>query len=676
LDRQGEFLGLYHIFEQRYSDSLSRSLPLQFRDVAYGRYGREAEPSYGYLANPTPGRANDERLVWSEAVAPVDFSVSRGFFAEPFGLALSTTTPAATIRYTLDGREPDQTGGLLYTGPLTIETTTVVRAVALKPGSLPGPVTTQSYLFPEAVLAQPEYPPGFPKSWGGYAGVPVKADYEMDPAVVQGATAALKAALASLPTLSLVTEPGHFYDLYSNPRRRGRAWERPVSVEFFDPAGAEAGFHLDAGIRIQGELGRRESMPKHAFRLFFRGEYGSPWLDYPLFPDSPVASFDTLVLRGGVNRSFAGYPKRPAELKATTYTRDEWLRASQLAMSGAGARGRFVHLYLNGLYWGLYNLVERPDEAFMAAHFGGTAADWQAINHAETTGHSSARFAALHQLAQQGGLANPETYATMQSYLDIPHFIDYLILNWYTGNLDWGFNNWYAGVGQEQGPVKYFVWDGERTWYDGAEIYMEFAEYNGQPNLVKPLFSALLENPDFRMLLADRMVKHLFNEGALSQEKSQARWLALSRTVEPAILAESARWGDTRFDPPLGQADWRLARDDVLAQMVGNGAKLIELARQAGYYPALDPPVLSQPGGRVRAGTLVQLVPGAGATVTYYTTDGSDPRLAGSGALNPQAQPYREPLRLSGPIQLKARRFDGQNWSALQEAFFEIEAAE
>lgn len=677
LNHTGEFLGLYNTLEGQFVDKISPGYPRQFTDVAYGRYplrpnSAASDLAFGYLAAATPGQPNVESPLWQGLTAPVEFSRQRGFFETPFTLELSTTTPGATIRYTTDGSAPTATHGTLYTGPLAISATTLLRAVAIKPNFRPAPVSTHTYIFIDDVPAQPDTPPGFPQSWGGYKGALVAADYEMDPDITGHPRygSQLKGALTAIPTLSLVTDMQSFHDLYANSRRRGRAWERPVSVEFFDPQGREPGFQIDAGVRIQGELGRAPYMPKHGFRLFFRSDYGAAKLNYPFFSDSPIEEFDTLVLRGGVNRSYAGYPKREEEIRRTTYTRDEWLRASQIAMSGSGSRGRFVHLYLNGLYWGLYNVVERPDEDFMAAYFGGTKEDWQAISHQETVSNSSRRFKALHKLAAAGQLENPQQYALAAAYLDIPHFIDYLILNWYAGNLDWGFNNWYAGVPRQSGPIRYFVWDGERTWFDGAEIYMELDEYLDRPNLVKPLLAALLENPDFRMALADRLYLHLFNNGALAQANAQARWQSINKGIEQAVIAESARWGDTRFDSPLTQADWFRARDDVLAQMENNNDLLIELARKAGYYPNLDPPHFNRQSGPVASGFNVTMSAAAGQI--YYTTDGSDPRLAVTGEVSAQAKQYRQPLVITATTQIKARARQADAWSALNQAVFRV----
>lgn len=664
LSSDGGFLGLYRVLDQRFIDQVEPDYPEQWRDVSYGR---AENGDMVYLDPPTPGRANTESQGWAGQVAPVAFSVSRGFFDSPFTVTLTTTTPGASIRYTLDGSDPTADGSLPYTEPIAIDTTSFLRAFAAKPGLLPSAAETHTYLFLDDVIRQPANPPGFPRG----------ADYEMDPRVVDDPRyrQAIEQALRSIPTISLVSDAKNL-DIYQNPEERGVAWERPISVEVIDPAVEQRSFQVNAGIRIQGGVGRVKVYPKHSFRLFFKRDYGSTKLEQPFFADSPTKTFDTLVLRGGVNRTFAGYPglgDRPADLRLTTYARDEWLRASQIAMSGVGSHGTFVHLYLNGLYWGLYNVVERPDASFASAYFGGERDDWFVANHSGPVSGDSQRFDALHALAREGDLADPDKYAAVAALLDIEEFADYLILNFYAGNTDWGHNNWYAAVHNPDGRVRYFVWDGEKTWFHGADIYLGKETFDGRRNLTKRLAEALMENPDFRLTLADRMYKHLFNDGALTEANAEARWLDITQPLEQAIIGESARWGDVVFDPPLTQADWQIARQDVLNQMDGNVAKLVEQARRTGYYPAIDPPTFNPPGGLVAPNSeLILIPPKPGEGELYYTLDGSDPRQAVSGAVTPQAIRYDTPLVLTTTTRLKARTFANGVWSALAETAYRV----
>ena len=712
LNKAGEPLGLYNILDDRLEDVVLPQFPEQFQDISYGRYGEtqnspEQKLAVGYLANPTPGDPNDESLAWVGAVAEVEFSHERDFYDTPFLLELTSTTPGATILYTIDGSEPTERNGAVYSKPISIKTTTAIRAIAVKPKFLPSAVATHSYIFLNNVMVQPSNPPGFPETWGihskdiaGYTkGSSVQADYEMDPEVVNNPRYGdiIKDGLKSIPTMSIVTELQNL-EIYGVPRLRGETYERPVSVELLYANKDRKEFQINAGLRIQGGEARWEYIPKHSFRLYFKRKYGPTKLEYPLFPDSPVEEFDTIILRGGTSESYAGRPR--SNPRWSTYTRDEWLRASQIAVSGIGSHGIFVHLYLNGLYWGLYNVLERPDASFTSSYLGGSKEDWfaakhgfaaensgdkqemwYAVNHGEPISGSSARYEALHKLASTGDLADPAAYEEIRSFLDVPQFIDYFILNWYAGrDGDWTQNNWYAGVQNPAGQVMYFNWDGENIWADGARINLGDPEPR---NVLKLLFEALAKNPDFKIELADRLYKHLSNDGALTDANSQARWKRINDVIDRAVVGESARWGDTRYDTPVTRDDWLQARDGVLNQMDGNADKLIALAREAGYYPNLDPPVLNQNGGLVTPGfKLTMSTPlekgGADGGIIHYTTDGSDPRLPVSGAVNPKALTYDAPLVLTRTTQVKARLLANDpsatsgDWSALNEAVFKV----
>jgi len=680
LQREGEFLALYNLLDDRLHIAATKTTP-QFEDVSYGL--QDPGAGYGYLATATPGQANQSDLLWAGVVAEVQASAGRGFYETAFTVELSSATPGATIRYTLDGSPPTETEGLVYNAPISIDQTTLLRAAAFKANFRAAPVTTYSYIFLDQVLAQPGQPPGFPKTWGVYRetyktaveGETVPTDYEMDPEIVNHPLyrQTIKDDLKSIPSISLVLDRADF-DIYTRPRERGPEWERPVSVEFIDPAAPGQSFQINAGLRIQGDIGRQEYIPKHSFRLFFRTEYGPGMLNYPLFPDSPVESFDTLILRGGVQSSYVSVwtPRR----RAATYTEDQWLRESQIEMSGLGSHGRFVHLYLNGLYWGLYNLVERPDEAFGESYFKVDKEDWYAFNHDGIVNGSQEDIQELFErfVYTDDPVAK---YQGIKPHLDTANFADYLILNWYAGTGDWPENNWYAGMPGSDGKLRYFIWDGELTWRDGAKIHLGQPNLPGYlwPNTVNLFFEALIQNPDFKLELADRLYKHLFNDGALTDARAQARWQRLNQIINRAIVGETARWGDAQEEQPLTREDWLEAVDDILQRMEGNGARLIAQAREAGYYPELDPPVFNQQGGQVTPDfkLIMSLSPPDTASPSgqiYYTTTGSDPRAAGTGQISPDAVLYQAPLVFTTTTHVKARLFDGQSWSALNEATF------
>ena len=682
LNKVGGFLGLYNILNQKFADAVRPNYPAQFRDIAYGRIG--PDNAFGFLGEATPGQPNATELAWVSRVEPVQFSVSRGYFNAPFEVTLSSQTPEAAIRYTTDGSQPTADHGQLYSDPILINRTTPLRAIALKEGHLPAPAGGHTYIFVNDVLNQPAVPPGFPTTWGRHqqdfgsfvAGTPVEPDYEMDPEIVNDPRyrQQLIDGLTDIPSLSLTMDMAAFSNLYGNPQGRGLPWERPVSVEWLAAGGSGPEFQINAGLRIQGGVGRNEFYPKHSFRLFFRSRYGPTELDFPLFPASPVTKFNTLVLRGGVNRSYVGTSKN----RETTYTRDEWVRASQIAVSGVSPHGTFVHVYINGLYWGLYNLVERPDADFTEAYLGGQREDWVVMNHGGPVDGPDAELGALIEQyrtlseAERNPALGNSVRAKLPSLVDITQFFDYVIVNWYAGNQDWGENNWYAGRRLPDGPLNYFVWDAEKTFFEGAEIYLGKLE-SSRPNVVRPIFRLLMEDPDYQLHFADRLYRHLYNDGALTDANARLRWQAITQPLQQAIVAESARWGDFRtHDEPITQDDWLRANQNVLAQMVGNADRLVERARREGFYPAIDPPQLSRHGGRVESGfALVLTAPRLDAQI-YVTTDGSDPRQPGTGAVAETAIQYAVPLVLTGTTTVKARTFNGSTWSALAQADFYV----
>ena len=127
-------------------------------------------------------------------------------------------------------------------------------------------------------------------------------------------------------------------------------WERPASVELIDPNGAEDGFMVNAGLRIRGGYSRNDFNPKHGFRLYFRGEYGAGHLEYPLFGDEGADEFDVIDLRTEQNYSWSSEGNTQNSFVREVFSRDP--------MGDLGeeyTRSRYYHLYLDGVYWGIYH---------------------------------------------------------------------------------------------------------------------------------------------------------------------------------------------------------------------------------------------------------------------------------------------------------------------------------
>lgn len=659
----GEYLALLNADSPRQAMSeFAPAYPEQRNDYSYGcdRTGQ-----WRYFATPTPGASNGVSSVIGVVATP-HCSAPAGFFAGSFTLYLSTATPGATIRYTTNGSPPTETTGWLYSNALVVSRSTILRAAAFLTNQLPSTVLSRTFLFPDNVPAQTASPAGFPSTWGSVA-----ADYEVDPNVATNAlySAGFKQALQSLPTLSIVMDATHLFGasgLYANPGSSGLAWERPGSVEWISPDG-DAGFQVNCGVRIQGGVGRSTSVPKHSFRFLFKGDYGPSKLDYPFFAGSPVRQFDTLILRAGFNNS---YVWSASEAQRATYLQDNWIRDAYRAMGNVSEYGNFVHLYLNGLYWGVYNAVERPSAPYAATWLGGDKAEWDALNSSEAVDGTKTAWNTLHTLAN-AGLTNEAAYQAIQQYLDVTNLVDYMLVNFFGGNQDWDDHNWYAARRRQPGAgYRFFCWDAERTLED---VNADRTAIN-QADKPSRLYAQLRTYPEFRVLFGDRAQRHLFNTGALTPEACAARFALLTNQLYQAIVCESARWGDTRREPPFTRnAEWQTEVNRLFTSYFpARTAKVLAQLRAANLYPTVEAPTFNQHGGQVARGFALTLSAPAGTV--YYTLTGEDPRIYLSGSVSAQAVAYTAPLAVVQAVTIKARALSGGQWSALTEATFQLGA--
>jgi len=636
-----------------------------------------------YMTSPTPGEKNVAGCLG--VVADTRFSADRGFYGRPFYVEITTDTPGAEVRYTVDGSVPTATHGEVYTAPITITGQTILRAAAFKPGYLPTNVDTHTYIFLNNVLAQDNSPAGYPSTWKDGGGTK-PADYEMDPDIVNDPAYRylIGDSLTAIPSMSIVTQMDNLFDsstgIYMNPQSSGVAWERPASVEFIDPTGAEE-FQIDCGLRIQGGASRLPTKsPKHGFRLLFKGDYGDTKLRFPLFGKDATDEFDTVILRAGFNNSWIHWSgeQRPR----AQYARDRFARNTQLAMGQPASHGRYVHLYLNGMYWGVYDLSERPTAPFMAAYYGGDKEEYDALNSGDVRDGDKSAWNTMMSIAN-GGLAGEAQYEAIQQYLDIDNLIDFIIVNHYGANHDWDGHNWYAGRKREEGAgYQFFCWDSERI-LEGVTDNILGVNNNDKPSR---LYQQLRANAEFRMLFADHLHRHFFNDGPLTTKAAADRWREISGPMDEAIIAESARWGDYRRDMhswSSGPYELYTKYDHYDVEQTRlmydyfpkRSNEVMKQYRNAGLYPDTVAPVFNVNGSYRHGGLFLsgdELTIGA-ASVVYYTTDGTDPRLSGGG-ISPTATAFTAPVTLSESILIKSRAFNGGQWSALNEAVFVLHA--
>ena len=721
----GEYLGLVRPDGQTVAHHFVMRYPKQRDDVSYG-VPADWKPSPAsstsviagqvYFLRPTPGEPNGETL--TGRVAKLAFNQPHGFYEEPFELSITSQTPGAQIRYTTDGSVPTEGSGQVLNGTLNISKTSVIRAAAFKPGHKPTKVVTQTYLFLEDVVRQsPDGlpPAGFHYEWGAN-----RVDYGMDQRVVNDERYRDKIfkGLRVIPSYSLVMDLEDLFGedgIYANAKEDGRDWERTCSLELIQ-GDKEEGFQVNCGIRIRGGFSRMTSNAKHAFRFFFRGEYGPAKLKYPVFGKTAASEFDNLDLR-----TFSNYSWSLSNDPRCTFMRDQFNRDLQLAMGQSTARGYFCHLYINGQYWGLFNTCERPEASFGGSYFKGRADDFDVIKIGRGRGNGQGNTQ-YGLFATDGNLdawerlwkickSGVETHAAYQKILGNhpdgtrnpdyevllapDNLIDYMLVIFYGGNLDAPItsfgsnrsaNNWY-GIRNRNGEegFRYYVWDAEHTFLkineDRTGPYPAGDEYTrSNPQWI---WQQCLHNAEFRQRVADRVHKHFNYGGVLTPESVASLLNKRVAKLHLAVIGESARWGNphsSNWAPPSRAGsgnrprtlddDWQPEVDRWFNEYIPERSRVVvDQLWKHGLIPDLKSARLAKRGGVIEQGFELEMSAAQGEV--YYTLDGSDPRLIG-GEISPAAEKYSHPVRLDKTHVVKVRVLFGDEWSAIDELPFEV----
>jgi len=307
-------------------------------------------------------------------------------------------------------------------------------------------------------------------------------------------------------------------------------------------------------------------------------------LGYKVKPVPDHDSSSSLMLRS-TDDSWASH-RRSVRVRAQ-YMRDEWTRMTGREMGHLAVRGRFVHVCLNGLYWGLYNLVERPDEEYLAHELGGKEDEFITMRsrdtHIDTDEAGELVWNTITELAN-GDLTDPTQFARLEEKLDIINLIDYCLIHMYTGNEDWALingNNMRAYLRRQQdSKLKFILWDGDSTfasgWQNKKIDYPLPLEEEGDEGSFVELFRQLMKSEKFRQMFAARVNKWCREDGVLGAAACQQRYESLLRKVEPALIAESARWGDIHSQTPFTpMKSWETQKQRMLQEWFPNRTRLM-----------------------------------------------------------------------------------------------------
>ncbi len=496
------------------------------------------EPTQPAPTQLAPAPSASAQSAPTNAADTIRFSRDSQVVNVPFRLEMTSLVSGGSIHYTDNGSLPSPYTPI-YSGPIAINKNTVIRAQVFNSEGKPvGEAYTKSYFL---------------------------IDYAQ-----------------TIPIISIAGDWGGLNSLNDNANHRGAEWERPMNMEYFTPNG-QAAFNVKAGIRIHGGVSRLWSAKK-SYRIYFRESYGGPGkLNYPLFKDSPVTEFDKLILRAGFNDSFnyrdaGGAPT--AETYSGKYIGDQVTRNLHASMGQPIAHGDWVLLYLNGEFWGLYNLTERID-AQMLQSYSSPDADWDVIQkdigwdvnlqwHEGETARDGDYGAWLEnqEWVANADFTNPGNIGILKWRVDMENVYSYMFLQAYVQNYDWPVNNWIVYRRKDPGAVapenqwRMMIWDAEYSFGSGYEGFKTdkntlVKTYSPHDSISRILEKPFIGNCALKHEYVNRAREYLgvenqYNKpadqvGQLSKDKVKAEITKQAAIVRPYIQMEIDRWA-----PELG----------------------------------------------------------------------------------------------------------------------------
>lgn len=669
LAREGEYLGLFDA-GRNFRSGFADGFPPQSYFHSFGL--RQGGAGYVHFEQPSPGRPNGGAFVDGIVEDPV-FGVPGGFHTDTVVLSISSATQGAVIRYTTDGSEPTLDHGATYTAPMVLSridsrTGHVIRARAFVSGMLPSGIESATYLVGQST------------------------NLISSPALIFSGN---EERSFTRPFGVLSIEGGNYVDGiwearenddYNIPFWRGRVFERPAFVEFYQ-ANSTNGFGVNGGLRVAASnfsrprfiLNGVENSPwpnnprdKASFNVYFRNEYEDSRIQFPVFgEDYPGNSFEQLRPRAGKNDI------------NNPYIKDEVIRRLYIEMGQVGSRGIFNSLYLNGEWKGFYNTCERLREPFFQSHYPDSE-QWDIRQAGNPNGFlaegDNQAWIELNSRLQASNVNSESNWNLALELVDPVAMADYFLLNIYGATWDWPYNNWVSARERStNGRYRFYVWDAEGAFGHPRNSNNSNSQKPVNFNIITEdlltrtddtsrIFQRLQRWPEFRMILADRIHRHFFNGGTLDDSTP-----ADSKVKE--IIDEASAEVGPLIQERLGQSIdlefwryWTAPGASRRSYLLGPND---EHFRDAGYWPETEPPSFSAHGGEFPAD--FQLTINAGSGTVYFSLDGSDPRLFG-GAVSPDALTYDDPITLpSGVVTVKARLHSpGGEWSALTEADFRI----
>ena len=461
----------------------------QWGNISFGRV--EDGEVFRFFEAPSRGEKNPSVGYERRAAAPV-FSLSGGLY-DASGMVTLSAQPGTVIRFTVDGREPTENSPAVQ-GPLPLDGgVTCIRARAFQEGALPSETVTQTY----------------------FVGVH-----------------------AAAPVVSLVTDEKYLFDSKTGILVPGKGkiknydqdWEYPVSVEYYDKAGKQL-LNQGATFRVTGATSRKYG--QKTLSLFARPAYGEKLFSFNPFDNrEEYSGYKSLVLRAAGTESFL------------TRFRDAMLASRAEGLDILYQEAVPVVVYINGEYWGHYNLRERVNK-HMIAQFEGVEEealiDAMTIikGRGEVQQGDRSEWDELIDFCKKRDLRQEDNLAWVAQRLDIDNFFTHTAIEMVIGNADIGNVRYYKIPGGKWKCALYDLDAGMQTLDRGPiRFYSKTPQENSNLFYHEP-FAALIRVPEMRERFFTRLGGVLLHYLPADLDAQIDRWV---EALSPLMADQIARW--------------------------------------------------------------------------------------------------------------------------------------
>lgn len=467
-------------------------LPALEPDKSYGR--PRGKDGWGHLASMTPGAPNaDEAPPTEKPTSATPTGVYNG--VQYVDVTLNGN---GQIYYTTNCEIPT-TSSPIYTGHIRLTKTTVIRAICIRDGCTASGIADFSYIINEN---------------------------------------------HTLPVASLVTTPENLWDYYHGIYVEGpnaaaefphvganywQQWEKPATVSLYEKDGT--GFTSPCGIRIFGAYSRALDMK--SLSCFFRSKYGNSSLDYRLFGEQGLDSYEAFIFRN------TGQDQYKARM------RDPLLTGITAAATNVPVqKNRPVVLYLNGSFWGVYFIREKINENYVAGNYNVSKSD---VILTRANGTACPEYTEMMNWVRGHDLSVAENYAAISEQIDIDEYIDYIVAEICICNTDNGNIKFFKTVG---GKWTWIMYDVDQSFRSADfNTVAEHLNPNGTGSMDRfstLLINRLLKNQTFKDKFLTRFGWQLSN--VWNPENVNAAVDVIYELIQPEMERDCVRWENAYSD--------------------------------------------------------------------------------------------------------------------------------